>query len=331
MTNKIKIGLACVILILVSFVALFLGRYSIAPLEVISTIGGRLNGVVDQSFNATVIWDIRIPRVILNILVGFGLSISGAALQGIFKNNLVSPDILGVSSGAGFGAAFALLVFPKSNNILLIAAFVMGLVSMFLSYIISKVKLEDTTLSLVLSGVIVGSFFNALISFIKLVADTESVLPAITYWLMGSFVGSSYDKLVLASIPIIIGSLVILLFRWRINILSLGDEEAESLGVSPKKTRIILIIATTLVTSGSVMVAGIIGWVGMLIPNMSREIVGADNRYLLIFSGIMGAIFLVLVDLLARTLTSAEIPIGILTAILGTPIFIYVFGKRGVK
>lgn len=328
--NK-KIALGIIILILVSFASLFLGRYSIEPREVIEAFSNKIHNVSDESFNSAVIWDIRIPRVLLNILVGFGLSVAGTSFQGIFKNNLVSPDILGVSSGAGFGAALALLLFPGSSKLLLIISFSIGILSVAISYLIAKIKVEDSILSLVLSGVIVGSFFNALTSFIKLIADTESTLPSITYWLMGSFTGASMDKVFLASVPIISGIVILFILRWRINILSLGDEDAKSLGVNPKRNRVLVIMASTLITSGAVMVSGIIGWIGMLIPNICREIIGADNRYLIPFSGIVGAIFLVLVDLIARSLTGTEIPIGILTAILGAPMFIYTYSRRDIK
>lgn len=329
--NKAKIIiLTCLVLLLVvSFCSLFLGRFSNSPGEVIDVFKYKLFGIGENSRVVTIVWDIRLPRLLLNILVGAGLSVAGAAFQGIFQNRLVSPDILGVSNGAGFGAALGIFLASGLNYMVAPMAFVCGLVSVFMTFSIYKMKREQSVLYLVLSGIIVGSMFNALISMLKLVADTDSVLPSITYWLMGSFTSSSYSKVVLAGIPILIGTVVLILYRWRINILSMGDKEAFTLGVQPKQTRLIIIGACTLITAACVTVSGIIGWVGMIIPNICREYVSGDNRYLIPASIVIGALFMVLADLVARTITPAEIPIGIITALIGGPLFIFVYKRSG--
>lgn len=317
-----------ILLFIVSFCSLFLGRYYVEPREVFQILLQRIMGISIKSKEATVVWNIRLPRVLLNILVGGGLGLAGASFQGVFQNPLVSPDILGVSNGAGFGASLGMLLTTGVTNITTIFAFGFGLLSVFITYIIPKIKKDRTSLSLVLSGIVVGSIFNALISLIKLVADTESALPAITYWLMGSFANTTFHDLRLVSIPIIGGIMTLLSLRWRINILSMGDEEAYSLGVNPVKTRLITIIACTIITAASVTVTGIIGWIGMVLPNICRRYVSVDHKYLLPASCITGAIFMVIVDFLARTITPSEIPIGILTALVGAPFFILTYGRK---
>ncbi len=312
------------LLLFLCFASLFLGRYLLSVGEVVSILLNRWDsdGIVN-----TVVWDIRLPRMLLTVLVGAGLAAAGASFQGIFQNRLVSPDILGVSNGAGFGAALAMLVGGGSSGIA-IMAFGGGLISVFLTYFISRLKKESSTLALVLSGIIVAAFFSALISFIKLVADTDSVLPSITYWLMGSFAGATFEKVIFAALFIGLGLIVLLAMRWKINILSMGDEEAYTLGINPVKNRVVIIAASTFITAAAVTVSGIIGWIGMIIPNLCREYITADNKLLLPASCVMGALFTVSVDLVARCATAAEIPIGILTAILGAPIFVLVFFKR---
>lgn len=317
------------LLMLVSFISLFWGRYSLSSREVISILVQKVLGIASSSIEVDVIWNIRMPRILLNILVGAGLAASGAAFQGIFQNPLVSPDILGVSNGAGFGAALGMLLGAVSPFGIATMAFSGGLISVFITYSISKMKKEHSTLALVLSGVIVASFFSALISFAKLVADTDSVLPSITYWLMGSFSGATMNKVLFTLVFVGLGLIVLLAMRWKINLLSMGDEEAYTLGINPVKNRFIIIIACTFITAACVTVTGIIGWIGMIIPNICREYISADNKLLLPGSCITGALFMIIVDLIARSITAAEIPIGILTAIIGAPTFVLIFFKKG--
>jgi len=308
------------------FISLFWGRYLISPGEVGRILIDGLKGLEQNGMAVSVVWSLRMPRTLLNILVGAGLAIAGASFQGLFRNPLVSPDVLGVSSGAAFGAAFGIL-FSGINNFTMAMALIFGILSVFMTYTLSRLRGESSTLSLVLSGMIISAVFSALISLIKYVADPYDKLPAITYWLMGSFANASYDNLKMVGSPILLGIVVLLMLRWWINILSLGDEEAYSLGVNPVKIRLVIIVTATLITASCVMVTGVIGWVGLVIPHICRMIMGVDHKNLLPASCIVGAIFMIIVDIIARTATAAEIPIGILTAIVGAPFFAILFKK----
>lgn len=328
MRNKIKIPLGiklllmCIILLIMFFISLFIGRYSIEPIEVLKVLQGRLSGVPieDLGQNASVIINIRLPRVILAMLIGSGMAISGATFQGLFKNPLVSPDVLGVTSGGGFGVALGILLGGVGIQVNFYA-FAFGMLSVLVAYYVAKSRDRVSTVSLVLAGMVVSSIFSSLISLIKFVADPDEKLPSITYWLMGSLSKASFSDLKLVIIPIGVSIIILLCLRWRINILSLGDEEAYSLGINPKVIRFVAIILSTVITASSVMVVGVIGWVGLVIPHIARFFVGVDHKNLLPTAAILGAIFLALVDLCARSLTPAEIPIGILTALIGAPFF----------
>lgn len=297
------------------------------PGQVLKLLWSGLLGSSLDSVDKTVVLDIRLPRLFIVILVGAGLSVSGAAFQGCFHNPLVSPDVLGVSAGAGFGAALGILLTDGVNGITATMAFAFGILSVVLSLLLSRIKSESSILALVLSGIIVSAVFNALISLVKFVADTDSQLPAITFWLMGSFANTTFTELGQIVIPILAGITVLIAIRWRINVLTLGDEEAKTLGINPGKTRFIIIAAATIITASAVMVAGIIGWVGLIIPNLCRMIVGSDHKYLMPASCLCGAVFLLIVDFIARVVTPSEIPIGILTAIIGAPFFALVYKK----
>ena len=321
-----------VALVLVFFMSLFLGRYPIPPQTVISILIWQIIPIHHSSWPhacETVILLVRLPRIIAAMLVGAGLSISGASFQGLFRNPLVSPQILGVASGAGFGAALAILV---SGDVFLVqlSAFAFGIIAVSLAYGISRIYKTTPTLVLVLAGIIVGAFFSALISLTTYVADPYETLPTIVFWLMGSLASIGNEEILVVAIPILIGTTVLLLIRWRINILSMGEEEARALGVDTKKLRVIIIVCCTIVTASSVCISGIIGWVGLVIPHVGRMLVGPDHKYLLPASLLLGASYLLLVDDLARTLTTAEIPLGILTAIVGAPFFAYLLRKSKV-
>lgn len=316
-----------VCLVILGWISLFLGRFIISPKEVVRILYLHMGGKTEASFAAQTVLNIRLPRTLLAIIVGAGLSVSGASFQGIFQNRLVSPDILGVSNGAGFGAALAMLLGLTPSGVTAFA-FLGGILSVALSYGMSRMKKEHSLLALVLSGIVVASFFSALISFLKLIADTESALPSITYWLMGSFAGADYKKAAFAFFLVGIGMIVLFLMRWRINLLSMGDEEAYTLGINPKKNRLIVIAACTLITSACVTVTGIIGWIGMIMPNICRDYISANNRWLLPAAGVVGGFFMLLVDISARTLTAAEIPVGILTSVFGAPLFVMIYFKR---
>lgn len=312
-------------IVIIGFISLFLGRYTVEPLKVLTVLWQNITGQAIDGMDNTIIMDIRLPRVFMGVLIGAGLSAAGAAFQGCFHNPLVSPDLLGVSSGAGFGAALGILFLPNVSGVVAVLAFAFGLLSVILSWFLSRVKKGSTVLSLVLSGIIVSAVFNALISLIKFVADTDSQLPAITYWLMGSLANTSWKELQMIALPILLGILVLIALRWRINILTLGDEEAVTLGISPERIRGIIIVASTIITASAVMMTGIIGWVGLIIPNLCRMIVGSDYKYLMPTACLMGGAFMLIVDLIARSMTAAEIPIGILTAIIGAPFFALIY------
>ncbi len=274
----------------------------------------------------TIVLQIRLPRAILAMFVGAGLSVSGAAFQGMFRNPLVSPDILGVTAASGFGAALALLLSRGAFELELIA-FLFGILGVGLTYLLARTYRSTPTLMLVLSGVIVAAFFSALLSGAKYLADPDSKLPAITYWLLGSLNGSSMRGLKWALPPIILGGAGLMLVRWRLNVLSMGDEEARSLGVRTDRLKGIIIVCTTLITAAAVSVCGIVGWVGLVIPHLARMWVGPDHRALLPAACSIGATYLLLIDDVARTASASEIPLGILTAIVGAPFFAYLLRK----
>ena len=274
----------------------------------------------------TIVFEIRLPRIIAAIVVGAALAMAGAAFQSIFKNPLVSSDLLGVSNGAGFGAALAIIL-SGSNAVIQIFAFIFGLISVSITYLISRAYKAGGILILVLSGVAISAFFNALISAIKFIADPDDKLPEIVYWLMGSLASVTMDKLLMILIPIIIGFVILLALRWHMNLLAMGDEEAQSLGLNPSRVRLLIIMGCTLLTSAAVSVSGVIGWIGLVIPHMTRMVVGPDNRILIPASLSFGASFLLLIDNISRAVISIEIPIGILTAIIGVPIFLYLLKK----
>ncbi len=276
----------------------------------------------------SVVMDVRLPRILAAVLVGAALSISGAAFQGVFQNPLVSPHILGVASGAGFGAALAILVF---NDIWVIhlVSFTMGLVAVGVTHTLSRVYRMRATLMLVLSGIVVGSLFSALTSFLKYIADPMNKMPAIVFWLLGSLNHVSARNLFITA-PLFLVCIVILLrVRWQINLLAMGETDARSLGANTTQLKAVVIISATIATASAVCICGIIGWIGIMIPHMGRLAVGPDHRFLLPVSMVMGAVYLTLVDTIARTLLATEIPIGILTAIFGAPVFALLLKNMG--
>lgn len=313
--------------IILFFLSFMLGRYPINPGDVIKTILSPLIPSLTVSPTvSSIVFNVRLPRILAALIVGASLSIAGAAFQGIFKNPLVSPDLLGVSNGAGFGAAIAILI-SIGNVFTQIIAFLFGLISVSITYLMSKSYKIEGTLILVLAGMAVSAFFNALISAIKFLADPYDKLPEIVYWLMGSLEKVTLNQIGIIIIPLIIGLIVIIALRWHLNLLSMGDEEAQSLGLNPNRLRLIFITACTLITSASVSISGIIGWVGLIVPHMTRMIVGPDHKILIPASLSIGASFLLLIDTLSRTILVIEIPLGILTAIIGVPIFMYLLRK----
>jgi iron complex transport system permease protein len=326
--SKLKLILLIVLPLGLFYISLFIGRYPIDPLTVLQALAAKVLPIHPQIPDTvnTVIFQIRLPRTLIAMAVGAALSISGASFQGMFRNPLVSPDILGVSSAAGFGAALAILI---SGNAVAIqtSAFIFGIVGVVLTYILSRVYRSTPILMLVLSGVVVSAFFAALISAIKYIADPFQKLPAITFWLMGSLSATSLPDLTTALPPIVLGTIGLLLVRWRLNVLAMGDEEARSLGIKTEILKGFVIFCATIVTAASVCVSGMIGWVGLIIPHIGRMIVGPDHKVLLPATVSIGASYLLIMDNISRTVISAEIPLGILTAVVGAPFFAYLIRK----
>jgi iron complex transport system permease protein len=304
------------------FFSLFIGRYTMNGTEVVSTL---LHPALALPSERSVVWLLRLPRALAAAFVGASLAVSGAAFQGVFRNPLVNSGLLGVSNGAGFGAALAIVSFGAGISVYFFS-FAFAVLAVLLSYMAGRIYGTTPNVTLILGGVIVSSFFSALTSIMKFMADTYSQLPAITFWLMGSFASVNYTHFI-AFIPMAAGIVVIFLCRWKINVLSMGDKEAAALGVNLSLYKGLIICGATLCTAAAVCISGVIGWIGLVIPHISRMLVGNNNVKLIPLSISLGATFLILIDLLARSVSTSEIPIGILTAIVGTPFFVYLLKK----
>jgi iron complex transport system permease protein len=321
-----------ILLFALAVLSFAMGRYPVSLAELWSFVASSFTGDETDEMVATVITKSRLPRIAGAALVGAALSLSGAAYQGIFRNPMVSPDILGASAGAGFGAALGILLSLPSAGVQAVS-FTFGLAAVAVSCLIGGAvgSRENATLVLVLSGMVVSALFSAFVSIIKYLADPYSKLPEITYWLMGGLSSVTGDDLLFAAAPAAAGAAVLLPIRWRLNVLAFGDEEASALGVDTKRLRLAVILCATLVTSSVVSVSGQIGWVGLVIPHVGRMLVGPNYTHLLPASIITGGFFLLLVDDVARNLLAVEIPLGILTAIIGAPFFVYLLlhGRKG--
>lgn len=317
-----------VITVLFSFCV---GFYRISVHHIFNAVGALLNPDLDIPAQIlTIVYNIRFPRVLAAFFIGAALSVSGTTYQGIFKNPLVSPDILGVSYGGGLGAAIAItLGLPAA--IVQLSALAGGIVVVMLSYICSRRAHFGQTISLILIGLMFSTLCSAFITMLKYLADPNDTLPAIVFWLMGSL-GKVTNSSLLFSLPFMAsGFSIIFICRWRLNILSLGDDEAKSLGMNPIRWRLLIISGSTLLTASAVCLSGIIGWVGIMIPHMARGIIGSDSRRLIPISALLGGIYLLLVDNLCRSLSVAEIPIGLFTAITGVPLFLFLFLRKKTK
>ena len=313
--------------------ALFWGRYPLSAGEVLGVLFRHtpfsLHGEIPET-SIAVVEIIRLPRALFGIMVGGSLAVSGAAFQGLFRNPLVSSGMLGVSSGAGFGAALGILLFNQGYWIY-IFAFAFGFGAVGLAYLIGRIYNTTTSVTLVLGGIVIGSIFSALTSFAKFVADPYNQLPTIVFWLMGSLASAQRKQILLAGIPMMAGTLGLMLFRWRINILSMGERESRAMGINLQRNQLAIVFFATLATAGAVSLAGVIGWVGLIVPHMGRMIVGSDNRILIPVCFCLGASFLILVDSFARTLVGSEIPLGVLTALVGGPFFIYLLKETKAR
>jgi len=327
--SVIVLGLGALLIATIVF-SFFLGRFPITPLELFSIVLSKVFPIhqfwTDQM--AAILFNVRLPRIFLACLVGCCLSTAGASYQGIFQNPMAAPDILGATAGAAFGAALAILN-DASNFMITLYAFCFSLVTVTFVYLISKKARGNKLLGLILSGIIVSSLFSAATSFIKLVADPSNQLPAITYWLMGSLSGVTNKTILISLPPMALGLIPLFLLRWRINVLTLGDDEARTIGINSSRLRLIIIICATLVTAASVSVSGMIGWVGLVIPHLARRLVGNNYKHLMPATMLFGATFMLLVDNVSRNLLETEIPIGILTAFIGAPFFVYLITRKG--
>ena len=318
---------ALLALFLLSFVV---GRYGVPLGQVVRIL---LSGMLplEQTWTdnmAIAVLNVRLPRILLACLVGCGLSAAGTGYQTVFQNPMAAPDILGASSGACFGAALAILT-GQSAVMITVFAFLASLLSVALVYLVGNHTRGNRVVNLLLAGIMVGSLFSACTSYIKLVADPTNQLPQITYWLMGSLSGTRMGTVRFAAVCMAVGLVPLLLLRWRMNLLTLSPDEARAMGVHTERLRLAVILSSTVLTAAAVSVSGMIGWVGLVIPHLSRRIVGSDCRRLMPMACLFGAAFLLLVDNMARCLTATEIPIGILTAFVGAPFFIYLMVKGG--
>ena len=318
---------ALLALFLLSFVV---GRYGVPLGQVVRIL---LSGVLplEQTWTdnmAIAVLNVRLPRILLACLVGCGLSAAGTGYQTVFQNPMAAPDILGASSGACFGAALAILT-GQSAVMITVFAFLASLLSVALVYLVGNHTRGNRVVNLLLAGIMVGSLFSACTSYIKLVADPTNQLPQITYWLMGSLSGTRMGTVRFAAVCMAVGLVPLLLLRWRMNLLTLSPDEARAMGVHTDRLRLAVILSSTVLTAAAVSVSGMIGWVGLVIPHLSRRIVGSDCRRLMPMSCLFGATFLLLVDNMARCMTATEIPIGILTAFVGAPFFIYLMVRGG--
>ena len=323
-TTLVLLALALFALMLA---AIGIGKYPLSLGDIASAVGGAIIGASPPDQASIVLFSIRVPRILAAVLVGAALAAAGAAYQGLFRNPLVSPDILGVSAGAGLGAVLGIFLSLPVAGVQLFA-FAGGLATVALVYFIgSLVQNREPVLVLVLAGVVVGSLAGAGISLLKILADPYDQLPTIVFWLLGSL-SSVRSAEVWSSAPLVLLGLVpLVLLRWRINVLSLGDDEAKALGVEAGRLRLIVIAAATLMTASVVAVAGVIGWIGLVIPHLARMLVGPDFNRLLPASLLIGGGYMLLIDTLARTIAAIEIPLGVLTAIIGAPFFLWLLAR----
>lgn len=330
-----KVSFKIKLLILLAVVAAFffsfmMGKYAMTPVEVCQTFWAHFfdPANVDPKMDR-VLFRIRLPRVGVVMLVGAALAVAGASYQGMFKNPLTSPDLLGASAGASLGACLALL-WGLAGEYVQLFAFLGGMLAVGMAVWLNRQVDYDPALGLVLAGILVSTLFQSGMSMVKFLADADDKLPTITFWLMGSFANVNAGDFLVSLLPMLIGFVILMSQSWKLNVLSFGDEEARAMGVKTRSTRLLVIFASTLITSASVAVAGIVGWIGLVIPHLARAIVGPNYKVLLPCSMVVGAVYLLLVDNIARLAMTVEVPIGILTAILGVPFFVVIF-KHNMK
>ena len=318
-------------LIVCVFASFLLGRYPVPLGELMGILGSKLGLPIEKFWTEQMeaaVWNIRLPRVLMSVVVGACLAAAGGAYQGVFQNPMASPDILGASAGAGFGAALAILLGASGMGVT-VGAFGCSLLTVALVFTISAHARGDRVLGLVLAGIMVSSLFQSGTSFLKLVADPSNQLPQITYWLMGSLAGAKWSDIGFVLLPMLAGVVPLVLLRWQLNVITMGDDEARAMGVDPRRIRILVAVCSTLATASAVSVSGMIGWVGLVIPHMMRRLVGGDYRFLMPANLLGGGIFLLVVDNVSRNAATAGIPIGILTAFIGAPFFLWLITGKG--
>lgn len=315
----------CIATLLLALIALCLGQYTIALQDVIKVLTLQKVDLVNAE---TVIFNIRIPRILVSLIVGSGLATAGASFQALFSNPLATPDTLGCANGASFGAALGILLGLNALGIQ-ISALIFGILAVVLVFAFTRYRHANQIMMIILGGMVVSSLFSALVSLIKYVADPNDVLPVITFWLMGSFSNSTVRSLYTGVPMIILGMMILYLMRYRMNALSLKEEEAASLGINVRKNRMIVIIASSLITASVVSMCGVVGWVGLLIPHISRMLFGNNHTKVIPGCIVFGALFMLIIDTIARCMYQAEIPVSILTAIIGAPVFLLLLRKTG--
>lgn len=315
----------CIATLFLALIALCLGQYTIALQDVIKVLTLQKVDLVNAE---TVIFNIRIPRILVSLIVGSGLATAGASFQALFSNPLATPDTLGCANGASFGAALGILLGLNALGIQ-ISALIFGILAVVLVFVFTRYRHANQIMMIILGGMVVSSLFSALVSLIKYVADPNDVLPVITFWLMGSFSNSTVRSLYTGVPMIILGMMILYLMRYRMNALSLKEEEAASLGINVRKNRMIVIVASSLITASVVSMCGVVGWVGLLIPHISRMLFGNNHTKVIPGCIVFGALFMLIIDTTARCMYQAEIPVSILTAIIGAPVFLLLLRKTG--
>ena len=320
-----------VVLILVcAALAILAGRYGVSPRQMVGAISARIGGGIYPDRKAdSVVFNLRLPRITVAVLIGSGMAVSGAAFQSLFSNPLATPDTLGVASGTCVGAVVALLLGWGMSGVQL-TALVAGLVTVAITTAVARRRDGGTdVVTLVLAGVIVSAMADAVLSMLKLTADPTSKLPEITYWLRGSLMGASWSQIALAAPFIVIGSGGIVVLRWRLNVLALSEDEARAAGVDVRSLRITLIVCATVVTASVISLCGQVGWIGLIVPHAARMLTGSDNRYLIPVCLLLGASIMIFIDTVARTITASEVPVSVVTAIVGAPFFITLLRRTG--
>ena len=326
---RLVMGVFGLLLFAAAAAALCMGRFEVTPQQVAAVLmpDGWVSADTNRMIDNIVV-NVRLPRVFLAMLAGAGLAMSGAAFQALFANPLAAPDTLGVATGASFGAVLGILWGMSGMGVQLMSL-ASGLLAVALVVIISRIRNTSSILMIILSGMVVGALFSALVSLVKYAADPQDVLPSITFWMMGALTGATRSAVTAGTPMVILGMAILWLLRWRLNVTTLPADEAASLGIPVKRIRAAVILAATMITASVVSMCGLIGWVGLLVPHAARMIFGANNRFVLPASMVMGALFMLVIDTAARTVSQSEIPVSILTAVVGAPFFIYLLRRTG--